>query len=86
MSPDRRVIDRKRMLRRGRIVFRNGYSTIDCIILDMSEQGARLQVSDWRSLPPAFELRLKNGLTFHAEVRFRRMDVVGVRFTSTPAA
>lgn len=86
MSSDRRVNDRKRMLRRGRIVFRNGYSIIDCIILDMSGEGARLKVSDWRNVPPAFALNLENDVTRHAEVRFRRLEVVGVRFTRTPAA
>jgi hypothetical protein len=71
---------RTRVLRRGRIVFRRGYSTLDCVVLDLSPDGARLKVGEWLALPDRFELRIENGPRREAEVRFRAMETTGVRF------
>jgi hypothetical protein len=41
---------------RGKIVINRPFSMLDCIVLDMSEGGACLEVSVVAELPPAFEL------------------------------
>jgi hypothetical protein len=41
---------------RGKIVISRPFSMIDCVVLDMSEGGACLEVSVKDPLPPAFEL------------------------------
>ena len=74
------------MLRRARIVFRRGYSTLDCVVLDLSPAGARLKVDEWLALPDRFELRIENGLRREAEVRFRAMEMTGVCFVDERAA
>ena len=83
---EQRQHPRAHVLRRARIVFRRGYSTLDCVVLDLSPGGARLKVDEWLALPDRFELRIENGPRREAEVRFRAMEMTGVRFVDERAA
>jgi hypothetical protein len=83
---EQRQHPRAHVLRRGRIVFRRGYSTLDCVVLDLSPAGARLKVEEWLALPDRFELRIENGPRREAEVRYRAMETTGVRFVDEGAA
>ena len=85
MEGDRRQSPRAHVLRRGRIVFRGGGSTLDCVVLDLSPAGARLKVDEWFALPARFELRIENGPRREAEVRFRAMETTGVAFVDEVA-
>lgn len=62
------------------MVFRNGYSVLDCIVLDLSEGGARLKLTNWNVLPNRFELRMENSPPQIATVCHRAADVTGIRF------
>ncbi|MFO1209424.1 MAG: PilZ domain-containing protein [Amaricoccus sp.] len=86
MESDRRAYPRAHVLRRARIVFRRGHSSIDCIVLDMSDGGVRIRVGEWLPLPPRFELRVENGAQREVEVRFRARDTLGLRFVDQLAA
>ena len=77
---DQRRFHRAHVLRRARIVFRRGYSAIDCVVLDLSAGGARLKVGAWLALPDRFELRMENGAIRDAEVRYRALETTGIRF------
>ena len=55
-------------------------------MLDLSAGGARLKVDEWLGMPDRFELRIENGPRREAEVRFRDMEMTGVRFTDSVAA
>lgn len=57
-SEDRRNESRRRSLLRGSIVFAGGYSSMDCIVRDLTSKGARLKFSGPILTPPIFELRL----------------------------
>ena len=60
-SNNRRVEQRVRTALKGQIVLNNRYSTVDCIVRDLSESGARLQTPEGY-LPPrqfAFEVPMK---------------------------
>jgi hypothetical protein len=83
---EKRQHPRSHVLRRARIVFRRGFSTIDCVVLDLSAGGARLKVDEWLGMPDRFELRIENGPRREAEVRFRDMEMTGVLFTDSVAA
>ncbi len=86
MSADRRSQVRARVLRRARIVFRRGYSTLDCVVLDLSSGGARIRIDAWLGMPDRFELRLENGPVREAVVRYRDRDSTGVEFVDNLAA
>ena len=83
---ERRQHPRSHVLRRARIVFRRGFSTLDCVVLDLSPGGARLKVGEWLGLPDRFELRIDNGPTHEVEVRHRSMQMTGVQFVDVCAA
>jgi hypothetical protein len=82
---EQRQHPRAHVLRRGRIVFRRGYSSLGCVVLDLSPAGARLKVEEWLALPERFELRIENGPRREAEVRYRAMETTGVRFVDESA-
>jgi PilZ domain len=86
MSSDRRQFARAHVLRRARIVFRRGHSSMDCVVLNLSSGGARLRVGAWLGLPEAFELRIENGPAREARVRYRAMEMTGVEFIDRCAA
>ena len=53
MSEHRRET-RQRVFLKGRVVFNNGSSSLDCLVRDMSPTGARLVMSEATTLPDAF--------------------------------
>jgi hypothetical protein len=79
---DLRLSQRRRLLKDGRIVVRRGWSLIDCTIRDTSTGGARLSVQPVCDLPREFDLLyVAEGKLVPCELRWRRGDRVGVRFT-----
>jgi hypothetical protein len=86
MTGEQRRRARARVLRRGKIVFRRGYAVIDCVVLDVSPEGARLRVGTWLDLPERFELRIESGTAHEALVRYRNLEVIGVQFVEDAAA
>lgn len=83
---EKRRHPRSHVLRRALIVFRRGYGTLDCVVLDLSTGGARLKIGDWLGLPERFQLRIDNGLIREAELCARDLDVARVRFVDQVAA
>ena len=57
---ERRALIRHKTFIKGRIYFNNRLSSMDCIVRDVTEKGARLQVSESVVLPDTFELYLPN--------------------------
>lgn len=57
-SEDRRSESRRRSLLRASVVFAGGYSSMDCIVRDLTGKGARLKFPAPVVVPPIFELRL----------------------------
>jgi hypothetical protein len=80
MSHERREHLRSHVLRRGQVVFRNGYTSMDCVLLDLSVGGAQIRVDNWLTLPQRFEVRIKGGPRHMVEVRHRNLERTGVRF------
>ena len=64
----------------AKIVFSGGYSVFDCIVKDISKDGARLKVENVVAVPETFELQIADGRRFGCLVRWRRLGFVGVQF------
>jgi len=86
IEPNRRGVDRRRVLKKGLILFNEGRSSIGCHIQDISETGAKLVPVDVFSCPSEFLLKLPVGEPRECEVMWRRGDRVGVRFVGAPTA
>lgn len=71
---------RRRSLIGAQIISNNGFSTLDCLVRDISDTGARVKVENPISIPEQFSLVLSDGRSFVATVRWRRVDMIGVSF------
>jgi len=78
---------RHRAFKGARIIFNNLASTIDCVVHDLSETGARLDVETVVGIPDSFELIFDDGLpTRQCIVERRTPQALGVRFLDEPSA
>ena len=76
----RRDSPRRHVLRRALIVYRGGYCTLGCNILNVSESGARLMPADMTLCPSTFVLKPQDGPPHHCEIVWRKGGMIGVRF------
>lgn len=77
---DRRAAVRARTLLRGRICHGAHYVlSTDCLIRNMSSDGALLQVADLQTIPPAFALvNITSGLVYETDLVWRHGRLAGV--------
>src|SRR5215469_14284121 len=61
-TDERRVSPRQRCLNGAKIVFNNNSSVIDCVVRDLSPQGARLLVASLVGIPDRFADRSQSRL------------------------
>jgi hypothetical protein len=81
MTADKRNKQRQRVLKTGKIIFANGSFTVDCIIRNQSQIGARLQVPLSVAIPDRFTLiDTQSGLRKAARVVWRKGDGLGIQF------
>ena len=77
---ERRIAARRRVMKNALMVFRNGYCTHRCVILNLSETGAQLMPSDIMQCPSEFVLKPSIGQERDCEVVWRKGELVGVRY------
>jgi diguanylate cyclase (GGDEF)-like protein len=78
---NRRVEHRNRVFKRGRIIFGDGFSTMDCVVRDLSLHGARLSVEDQVTLPQRFSFAIvETGTTYPAIRRWQHGKSIGIEF------
>ena len=83
---DLRLAARRRSLLGARIEFNNRSSTLDCTVRDLSRTGARLALAGRSDVPDEFDLWIEDrNQRYRAQVRWRRLTLVGVEFMA-PAA
>lgn len=68
----------------GKLILAEGARTLDCVILDISEGGARVSVAVAMDLPPKVYLwQPAIDTVFDCEVCWREAKYVGLRFVDT---
>ena len=78
---ERREFKRGRTYLGGRLAFNNQYCTIDCLVRNMSQNGAKLVFEGTILLPGEFELVLpQKGESRRARIVWREQDEAGVTF------
>lgn len=78
---ERRSSARQKSFLQGRIYFNMRRSSIDCLVRDISEEGAKLIFSDTVVIPDLVELYIPNKDEFHrARVHWRVGGEIGVQF------
>jgi hypothetical protein len=83
----RRSGSRPKAFLQGRILFNNGRTSIDCLIRDLSEHGAKLKFSSAVATPDVVELYVPSrDKSYRARVRWRFGEDVGVSFNLDESA
>jgi hypothetical protein len=78
---DRRQMPRHRTFLQGRVFYNNRRQSADCIIRELTDDGARLSFTDPVALPHAFELHIPNrDQTLRVETAWNHGTDVGVSF------
>jgi hypothetical protein len=78
---ERRRTARQKSFLQGRIFFNNRRNSVDCLIRDFSDLGARLKFSGTVATPELVELHVPNkNETYRARVQWRSGDEIGVSF------
>ncbi|MFZ0559507.1 MAG: PilZ domain-containing protein [Methylovirgula sp.] len=81
-----RSSERIRAFLRAQIIFNNRMSTIDCIIKNISPNGARIALNDALAVPTEFELYIpQRGRSHQARLVWRDKDAIGVDFIDVQA-
>ncbi len=78
--PERRHGARGSVIKAGRIVYRAATCTMDCVVLNLSDQGAALQPEDALRCPDVFTLQIQHGPSYRCHVCWRYRSKLGVRF------
>lgn len=80
-NANRRDSARVRTLLRGCIYFNDRSAAADCLIRDLSDTGARLELSENVVIPYLIDLYIpKREETLRASVQWRHGDLVGIAF------
>lgn len=78
-DPERRAASRKRTLFSGKIVFNKQLSVINCIVRNISDAGACLEVEIPIGIPNEFELRVESaGIKGECRVIWQKGKRIGV--------
>jgi hypothetical protein len=77
---NRRRSPRRRTLKGALIVFRSGYCTMGCLILNTSDTGALVRPADILLCPNEFVLKPSVGPSRDCEVLWRKGEDLGVRY------
>jgi hypothetical protein len=78
---ERRHAPRHRTFLQGRVFYNNRRQSADCIIRELTDDGARLSFTDPVALPHAFELHIPNrDQTLRVETAWNHGTDVGVSF------
>ena len=81
MTEDHRAAPRQRVLKGGRIVINDGFSTFQCTVHNLSATGARLKVASIVGIPDTFELLMDDGRKFSCAAAWKTEFEIGVKFT-----
>jgi hypothetical protein len=78
---ERRRHPRQKSFLQGRIFYNNRRSSVDCLIRDYSDSGARLKFSEAITVPEVMELHVPNrDEMYRARVEWRNGNEMGVSF------
>ncbi|WP_372425059.1 PilZ domain-containing protein [Salinarimonas chemoclinalis] len=80
-TSEQRTAPRRRALVAARIRYGGGAVTIDCVVRNISETGAKIDISEGVTLPGHFEIVIPQMNVVHrAELRWRRGGEAGIAF------
>jgi hypothetical protein len=85
LTPDeQRQARRPRVLLTGRLVYGPDFLTLDCVIRDLTPEGARVKLAGSSVISdPLVLIEVNSGLAHQCEISWKRFPEIGVRFMRT---
>jgi hypothetical protein len=80
LRPEKRLAPRRNTAIAAKIVFNGGRSRVDCIIRNLSESGARLELTSVGSIPQTFDLIAPGHHPLPCRVVWRALKELGIQF------
>ena len=77
---EKRLSPRRNTMIVATVVFDGGRTRLDCVIRDLSEGGAKLQVATVKGIPQSFDLMAPGHRPHHCRVVWRALKEMGVQF------
>jgi hypothetical protein len=77
---EKRLSPRRNTMIRATIAFDGGRMRVDCIIRNLSDGGAKLEVASVAAVPASFDLLVPRHRPQHCRVMWRALRELGVRF------
>lgn len=82
---ERRDEQRSRQFKGGKVIFGDGKLCLDCVVRNLSAEGARLRFPSQVAVPAQVDLIIPvDCLSYSCEVMWHDMCEIGVRFLSAP--
>jgi len=82
-AAEKRAARRQRVLKAAVAAFNMEFSTIPCVVRNLSETGARLEFNEGAAAPERFVLQIElDGFKVDCERVWQRGNICGVRFVS----
>jgi hypothetical protein len=80
-GPDRRMAPRHRVLKGAKLSFNRGFGAFECVVRNLSEEGARLSFGETFAVPAAFDIVISGDTESRpAHVCWRATNAIGVQF------
>ena len=64
------------------IVFDGGRTRLDCVIRNLSDGGAKLEVPTVKNIPQSFDLMVPRHRPHHCRIAWRALKEIGVQFVA----
>ncbi|MDO8361022.1 MAG: PilZ domain-containing protein [Devosia sp.] len=77
---EKRLAPRRHTMIFATIVFDSGRTRVDCVIRNLSDGGARLEVATVKNIPQSFDLLVPRHRPHHCRVAWRALKELGVEF------
>lgn len=77
---EKRLSPRRNTMIRATIVYGGGQNYVECVIRDLSDGGAKLEVASVRTIPATFDLFVPGHRPQHCRVAWRALKEMGVQF------
>lgn len=78
---ERRTEHRRRILKGALVQFNNGFGSLECVLRDMSSNGARVSMGQTAGIPTRFRLSIAGEQTpIEAIIRWRTPRDIGLGF------
>lgn len=77
---EKRLAPRRNTMLKATIAFAGGKKRMDCIIRNLSDGGAKLEVAAVKDVPPTFDLLVAGHRPQHCRVAWRALRELGVQF------